>query len=614
MPTPQGYVLSHEDIRIIRELYFRFGRLQHYTNSFGRPPEDSLDHEEFHTTEFHIAHTPEGGIPALTQVTATLGVGDIPGSADCQVFRFNPKGAPEDEAEEITGHILKVYNLSTVPVEGNTWITITRDKYGDWIVSGEATTGVTCFPAELVTTYDECIGYEAKRMNIRDDGGYDEHLSGFRTTYVYTPDEDKTLQPLTRGWLCPSPDNAIDTGTGTCVGGTGTADDNQRWIFIPVLKWRTTCEDDELKWQYSTDGGITWIDEEILGVDCGTGTSGSDPQAITVGGCGWISGLRPENCLELLVVETIGRCLCINDQQEFVLCWNGQEWESGFCTSGTGDDNFLFCGTGTTDEEGVVLFWIDSGGTPRLSINGENLVWDKCGVEDATGDLFIDFSGGSVEFCGTASITECDPSYFTVRIKCTLCPTQWYCVVEEDGDCNGTGTGDTITILPLTFGEAILLGDLICAGPFDTELEAELACAVNCEQATSLPDNVSSDEIVVPPNEGTAYAIYWFRLGTGLLTGDGATNYFIRLLHDVLPDPDTLQIDGIGWWYYDDTCQSRDNIISICSCNNAPGCCEDAANSGFMPEADGYLYAEILVLNNTGVNFTFTVTLGQGDC
>lgn len=477
MPPPQGYIFSHDDIRIIRELYFRFGRLQHYTNPFGRPPEDALDHEEFHTTEFHVAHTPEGGIPALTQVTATLGVGDIPGSADCQIFRFNPNGAPEDEAEEITGHILKVYNLSTVPVEGNTWITITRDKYGDWIVSGEATTGVTCFPAELVSTYDDCVGYEAKRMNIRDDGGYDEHLSGFRTTYVYTPDEDKTLQPLTRGWLCPSPDNAIDTGTGTCVGGTGTADDNQRWIFIPVLKWRTTCGSGQLEWQYSIDGGVTWITEEELGVDCGTGT-GSDPTAITVGGCGWVSGLRPENCLELLVVETIGRCLCIDDQQELILCWNDQAsvWQSGYCTEGTGDDDFLFCGTGATDESGVVLFWIDSGGTPRLSIDGENLVWDKCGVEDATGDLFIDFSGGSINFCGTAEIAECAPSYYTVRIKCTECPTLWYCVVETDGDCTGTGTANERTVLALTAYEAALLGELVCSGPYDTEEEAEVYC------------------------------------------------------------------------------------------------------------------------------------------
>lgn len=618
MAEPQGYILSQEDIRVIRSLYFRFGRLQHYTNAFGRPPEDYLDHEEFHTTEFHIAFTPTGGIPGLNYLNST-GDGHVPGSADCQIFRIDPNGATANDTEAVTGYTQKVYNLSSEPVSGEAWITVTRDKYGNWVVSGTPATGLTCFPAELVSTYDPCLGYNAKRMIIRDDGGYDEHPSGFRTDYVYTPDEDETLQPLTRGWLCPSPDNALDTGTGTCVGGTGTADENQRWIFIPVLKWRTTCDDGALEWQYSTDGGVTWITEEILGVDCGTGTGTNDPTAITIGGCGWVSGLREENCLVMTVVSTSGRCLCIDDSQQLFLCWDNLvgAWESGYCTTGTAgtgtaDDEFLICGNGTAHESGRVLFWIDATGIPKATINGEYLVWDKCGV-DGNGDLFIDFSGGSENLCGTADITECAPSYFTVRFRCVECPTHWYCVVETGGDCNGTGTANEKTVLELTPYEAEVLGDLVCAGPYATEAEATNACNTGetCEQAIVLPD-ASPYVISIPAEIGTFH--YYFRTGTPTIGGQDFYTE-INITGDFATSSGT--IDGSLQYTLNEPgnlgCNSLNFIYDTCDCNGINPCCVDTTTAA-QPPADAYLYFVITVINFDGVGGVMSVELGQGTC
>lgn len=472
---PDGYVLSEKDLRIVRELYRKFSKMQHYSNAFGRPPEDAFDHEEFHTTEVYAAHTPTGGIPGLT-ILASSGEGDLPGSADCTIFRMDERNTP-GAMDSVAGYTLTVYNFSTEPVEGETWVIIARDKYGKWVVIGTPATGLTCFPAEITGAYEPTTGYDAKRMNIRDDGTFVDHPGGFTTSYVYVPDEYTQHQVGTRGWLCPSPDNAIDSGTG--YGGTGTGDDNQRWIFIPVYQNRTHCEDGELIWQLSTDGGNTWTDVETLGVECGTGTgtSPSDPQGITVGGCGWVSGLRPEDCLELTVIDAYGRCASTDDSQRLILTWTGSWWESGAATPGTSasesdDDDFVY-----PEGQDIVYFYIDGEGVPKLKIGSEFLVWDKCGTVDGTNEPFIDFSGGSEELCGTGTVPECTDNYFTVRIKCVECPLYWYCVATT-GSCNGSGTGslNEYDVIQLTPYEALLLGAAVCDGPFDTEDEAIIGC------------------------------------------------------------------------------------------------------------------------------------------
>lgn len=467
MAVPEGYILSQSDLLILRRIIKTFDRMQHYTNAFGREPEDKIDHEEFHTSEIHIAFTPEGGIPANT-ILSSSGISDQPGSADCQIFRINPNAAPE-AAETIPSYTKKVYNLSSEAVSGSSWILTARDKYGKWIVAGVPPTGLSCFPAEIAGAYEPTTGYNAKRMIIRDDGTFEDHPSGFTTDYVYSPDESTDYQVGTRGWLCPSPDEAVDTGS--AYGGTGTADSNQRWIFIPVYKTRTHCNNGSLVFQLSTDGGVTWTDSETLGVDCGTGTgtgTGTGASTVTIGGCGWVAGLREGNCLRFTVIDASGRCSDISTAQSLLLSWNGSAWESGFDTPGTSDDDFFY-----VNGFGHVLFWLDATGVPRLTIDGVYLTWDKCGT--VGGDLFIDFSGGG-DFCGTGTAPyDCNLNTFTIRIICEACPTHWYCV-SDTGACTGTGTNETIIPMELTPYEALLLADYICSGPYDTEAEADEVC------------------------------------------------------------------------------------------------------------------------------------------
>lgn len=499
MPKPDGFALSEKDIKFLQRLLYQYNHAQRYVNAFGRPPEDAFDHEEFHTTEFYIAKTPEGGIPALT-VLSSIGEGDQPGSAVCQILRTNPSTSPES-TERIIGVEEKVYNLSTEPIAGEEWIFITRDKYGKWyalISSG----GNTSFPAEITAGYEVTSGYPWKRIQLQDGGTFTDHDPVQTGEDAYTPDENTSLQAGTRGWLFFNPDALLNAGTGT-----GTAEQRDTWIFIPVYRTRTTCEDGELIFQTSTDGGVTWTDDEVLGVDCGTGTgTGDGSEPITVGGCGWIAGLRPEDCLQLIVVETNGRCTPIDDLQELILCWNGAAWESGYCTPGT-------AGTGTADDyfhyinDGFALvhFSIDGFGVPHLQIGNEYIVWDKCGVSELDGKPVIDFSGGSIELCGTADVGTCTLNYFTIRLKCIECPKHWYCVLVS-GECDGTGTGDVIEALELTVYEADELGELICAGPFDNEGDALICGGIpSCTDIN--PDNISTTLNYTITGNGSASCI-----------------------------------------------------------------------------------------------------------
>lgn len=128
MPLPSGYVLSERDARLIQEFLYVFKRQQHYVNAFGRPGDDKIDHEEMHTTEVYIARSPVGGIPALQSMGST-GIGDIPGSALCTVFKTSQSA---DLTQDVTGYQHTVYNLATTVIPGDTWLIIVRDKYGKW--------------------------------------------------------------------------------------------------------------------------------------------------------------------------------------------------------------------------------------------------------------------------------------------------------------------------------------------------------------------------------------------------------------------------------------------------------------------------------------------------
>lgn len=128
MPPIAGYILSEDDVRILREFLYVYNRQQRYVNAFGRGPDNKIDNEEMHTSELYIARSPSLGIPALQSMGST-GIGDIPGSALCTVFKTSQSA---DLTEDVTGYQHTVYNLATTAIPGNSWVIIVRDKYGKW--------------------------------------------------------------------------------------------------------------------------------------------------------------------------------------------------------------------------------------------------------------------------------------------------------------------------------------------------------------------------------------------------------------------------------------------------------------------------------------------------
>lgn len=126
MPEPDGYLLSQKDAKLFRELAYKFLRQQHYVNAFGRPPDNKIDNEEMHTSEIHIARSPEGGIPALEALSSD-GIGHIPGKAVCTIFKTSQSA---DLTEDVTDFKETIYNLSTTAIPEETWLVVVKDKYG----------------------------------------------------------------------------------------------------------------------------------------------------------------------------------------------------------------------------------------------------------------------------------------------------------------------------------------------------------------------------------------------------------------------------------------------------------------------------------------------------
>ena len=103
-----------------------------WQNAQSRPP---VGHDQPHQApEVYIAITPEDGIPGLTfgegTGTGTGGDSYTPGSAECNIY-------------QIVGGILVyagfskiIYNLSVDAIPRRTAVETSRDKFGEWLISG----------------------------------------------------------------------------------------------------------------------------------------------------------------------------------------------------------------------------------------------------------------------------------------------------------------------------------------------------------------------------------------------------------------------------------------------------------------------------------------------
>lgn len=95
-----------------------------------RPGHVTTDADHF-APEVYIALAPTGGIPAM--------VGDVPGVAECDVYRIvQPDG--DDPYMIPTEGTRRVYNLSDSAVSSDTYVLAQRDKYGSWCVKQTSAT------------------------------------------------------------------------------------------------------------------------------------------------------------------------------------------------------------------------------------------------------------------------------------------------------------------------------------------------------------------------------------------------------------------------------------------------------------------------------------------
>lgn len=127
------YGLTKADVDFLKELKRAYG------GGRQNPPSSRLGYDIFDDSpqapEVYIALVPSGGIPAnegdpeLLPGTGTeldLNQGDTPGSATCQIYRIIGGVLYSCDFSKV------VYNLSASAIDEQ-WITVIRDKFGNWI-------------------------------------------------------------------------------------------------------------------------------------------------------------------------------------------------------------------------------------------------------------------------------------------------------------------------------------------------------------------------------------------------------------------------------------------------------------------------------------------------
>lgn len=172
MATPDGYVLSEQDLRMIRRLLNEHNRRR--LNTENRGEVQTIENEEMMTPEVYVAKTGDYGIPALTTADGT---GTNPGSDYdtlgnelCTVHRAVPNGAVV-ELRPVPGYEKRVYNFTGSAISPNAWILTTRDKYGIWYAvaaaGGSGASSLLC----VVTEENGLVGgyytYTVQRLDYR---------------------------------------------------------------------------------------------------------------------------------------------------------------------------------------------------------------------------------------------------------------------------------------------------------------------------------------------------------------------------------------------------------------------------------------------------------------
>lgn len=134
------YGLNEEDRNALQDFMAKVNQLQAMVNTQGRAI--SAKEDDHQAPEVYVAITPEDGIDAL--IISDDG-GPVPGQALCNIYKL-VQLETSYELQSIGEDTLKlVNNLSTDGLDGDEFLLVIRDKFGDWyaVTGGSAPEGST---------------------------------------------------------------------------------------------------------------------------------------------------------------------------------------------------------------------------------------------------------------------------------------------------------------------------------------------------------------------------------------------------------------------------------------------------------------------------------------
>lgn len=426
----KGYILSEADVILLREMAQERRRQVAQTLRPHEPNDDPT------ARTIYIARTPAGGIPALTEATG-LSTLDKPGWASCDIYRRVGDG--DDAALHQVGTLAKiVYNLSHERIGGNRWVSVARDEYGTWHVTGG---GPSPFPSSTDTGTG--TGAIEDFPPVYDDTGTGtNHTLTGGPGGVYYP--CATVPLIETDVFCePARVSILHAGGGLGTG-TGTDTDNisgvyylnlyKRTVLLGINAFTGCLERTALAWEYVRTIGC--CEPECSAPDTGTGETTIPEDCCANGSLYETVGYTLNGSTSALC----GACLLSGNLHQ-VTPPDGMVWTNSAGGSTCGGRAFLdltlYC-AGTS--------WRASG----------KLRTYLPGVEDITHTFDVPLTLFGIQtLIGTITITGCPNNNLSLQI--TLPCYHYECI---DGDCVEA------------FGEA----DPDAADEYATVEECELGC------------------------------------------------------------------------------------------------------------------------------------------
>jgi hypothetical protein len=124
-----AYVLNKDDLDKLKETMA-------YVDSIRRNKSRSQDSYDSEAPDLYIARVPAAGIAALT--TGTTADKDKASKTVCQVYQIiaDEVNGTTPEMMIVNDTTIDVYNVFAVAITGNSWVPVSKDKYGMWVVTG----------------------------------------------------------------------------------------------------------------------------------------------------------------------------------------------------------------------------------------------------------------------------------------------------------------------------------------------------------------------------------------------------------------------------------------------------------------------------------------------